>query len=75
MRQVPDGIKISIASDKVYSYARSDRHEYDKLRQERNRIIKAAVREESRDLFLEQQLRDQTPREITSDGIVIPGRS
>lgn len=75
VRQVPCGIHVSIQSDDVRMCAHRDWVAYEHMRRERRRIIAAAVREENRALFEEQQLRDQMPPEVTNDGEVIPEQS
>jgi hypothetical protein len=75
VRQVPCGIVVSIRSDVVYKHACRDRGVYEYIRRERRRITAAAVREESRELFLELELQAQMPLEVASDGEVIPGQS
>ena len=75
VRQVPCGIVVSIRSDDMYNYACRDRGTYERMYREHRRITAAAVREESRELFLELELRAQMPLEVASDGGVIPGQS
>lgn len=75
VRQVPCGIVVSIRSDDVRVCAHRDWVAYEHMRRERRRITAAAVREESRELFLELELRAQMHLEVTSDGGVIPGHS
>ena len=75
VRQASCGIIVSIRSDDVRMCAHRDRNAYDRIRADRRRITAAAVREESRELFLELELRAQMPLEVTSDDEVIPGQS
>ena len=75
VRQMSCGIHVSIRSDDVRVCAHRDWVAYEHMRRERRRITAAAVREESRELFLELELRDQMHPEVTSDDEVIPGQS
>ena len=68
VRQMSCGIHVSIRSDDVRVCAHRDWVAYERMRRERRRITAAAVREESRELFLELELRAQMHLEVTTDG-------